>query len=239
MPPCRAQHNGRSRRESLHAFGIPPYSTTNPLYPHEDQHLHIRTGNRPSSLTLQVLLKLMSSWHPIAAPLADDSSSNRVGLPKPLDWNTQAASSNVCNWVGITCHRKSGTVREINLQGRGLRGVVDAAIWDLANLEVVNLSENELSGSVPAWPLAATRPLRSPLIVLNLKDNALVGPLPALEPFVNLRELAAAGNQLDGAIPAGLSKITGLQSLELGYVSHGRNPAPVQRVRVRAALSVN
>jgi hypothetical protein len=124
----------------------------------------------------------------------------------------------VCNWVGITCHRKSGTVREINLQGRGLRGVVDAAIWDLAHLEVVNLSENGLSGSVPEWPLAATQPLRSPLIMLNLKHNALVGPLPALEPFVNLRVLAVAGNQLGGAIPAGLSKITRLQSLELGYV---------------------
>ena len=178
---------------------------------------------------LQALLKLLSSWH----------QSALTGLPKPLDWDTQAASSNVCNWVGITCHRKSGTVREINLQGRGLHGVVDAAIWDLAHLEVVNLSENELSEAVPAWPLAATRPLRSPLIVLNLKDNALVGPLPALEPFVNLRELAAAGNQLDGAIPAGLSKITGLQSLELGYVSHGHNPAPVQRVHVRAAPSAN
>ena len=87
--------------------------------------------------------------------------------------------------------------------------------WIRAKLESLDLSFNQLTGSIPA----ALGDL-SNLHTLDLAGNQLTGPIPAaLGDLSNLHTLDLAGNQLTGPIPAWLGDLGNLQTLDLGATS--------------------
>ena len=57
----------------------------------------------------------------------------------------------------------------------------------------------QLSGRLSAWPSAAPNgTLGCSLMALDLQGNKLIGPLPALDSYVNLQLLNLAYNHLTG-----------------------------------------
>ena len=83
---------------------------------------------------------------------------------------------------------------------------------DLSNLTVLNLSNNQLSGHIPAG-LGNL----SELTVLNLYNNQLSGSIPVeLASLSNLTRLYLGSNQLTGSIPVELASLSNLTHLYLG-----------------------
>ena len=76
----------------------------------------------------------------------------------------------------------------------------------------LELGDNQLSGSIPAWLGCLTK-----LKILELGGNQLFGSIPSsLGDLTNLEVLELGWNQLSGSIPARLGDLTKLKILELG-----------------------
>ena len=101
-------------------------------------------------------------------------------------------------------------------------------VRELAFLERLELSDNRLTGSIPAaWgPLARLR-------WLDLRENKLAGGVPAeLGQLGNLQQLWLADNQLTGAIPVELGNLAQLQDLAIGNNSlSGTIPSALGQLR--------
>ncbi|KAI4382084.1 hypothetical protein MLD38_008090 [Melastoma candidum] len=78
------------------------------------------------------------------------------------------------NWDGLTCNVVNGSsvVSMLELSPKGLRGRIPIGITMLTHLTELNLSDNVLTGTIPAFP--ATSMLRS----LDVRINHLSGPIP-------------------------------------------------------------
>ncbi|KAF3446427.1 hypothetical protein FNV43_RR11606 [Rhamnella rubrinervis] len=83
----------------------------------------------------------------------------------------------------------------------------------VSTLEIVDLSNNSLSGSVPQ----CFHNFSSVLSVLDLRMNNLQGTIP--DTFVggnSLMNLVLNGNHLEGSLPRSLVKFESLETLDLG-----------------------
>ncbi|WZZ01467.1 hypothetical protein YC2023_073795 [Brassica napus] len=82
----------------------------------------------------------------------------------------------------------------------------------LLNLSFLDLSENNLSGSVP-WEISNCRQLQ----MLTLSNNTLRGYLPlSLSTLTKLQVLDVYSNALTGKLPDGLGQLLSLNRLILG-----------------------
>ncbi|CAL9211819.1 putative leucine-rich repeat receptor-like serine/threonine-protein kinase At2g24130 [Musa acuminata AAA Group] len=120
--------------------------------------------------------------------------------------------SDACNWTGVTCHRLKKRVVQLDLSGRGLRGVISPAIGNLSFLVVLDLSGNSLSGTIPPEIGCISR-----LQQLSLSKNFLVGSIPVELGFLRqLIYLDLDSNRLSGRSPRTLfCNCTSLQYVDL------------------------
>ena len=155
-----------------------------------------------------------------------------------LNWSADLAMT---AWNGITVGGTPRRVTELELERKGLTGVIPPTLGDLTELETLDLSLNALTGEIPAelaslsqledlslWQNNLTGDIPSELGGLTnvydlwLQDNDLTGPIPPeLGSMTQLWRLSLADNDLSGTIPAGL---TGLTSLTL-LLLYGNNLA--------------
>ncbi len=113
-------------------------------------------------------------------------------------------------WHGVTTD-DSGRVIELDLSDNQLSGSIPAELGNLSNLTELVLWDNQLSGSIPA-ELGNL----SNLTELVLWDNQLSGSIPAeLGNLSNLTELVLLDSQLSGSIPAELGNLSNLVWLVL------------------------
>ncbi|KAH7846043.1 hypothetical protein Vadar_009073 [Vaccinium darrowii] len=146
----------------------------------------------------------LSSW---------DFSNNTVGF--------------ICNFVGATCwnDRENRLIR-FDLRDMSLGGDIPSALQYCYSLTTLDLSGNNLNGSIPS-DICKWLPY---LVSLDLSNNKLTGPIPddlanctylnrlilldnklsgaipnQLASLGRLKTFSAANNNLSGAIPAGLS----------------------------------
>ncbi|XP_057446827.1 receptor-like protein 7 [Lotus japonicus] len=93
--------------------------------------------------------------------------------------------------------------------------VIPDALCSAKYLEVLDLSINNMSGTIPSCLMMVTDNVYG-LQVLNLRDNSLTGHIPDMLPSCPLTTLNLHGNNLHGPIPKSLAYCSTLEVLDLG-----------------------
>ncbi|KAL8031422.1 hypothetical protein ABFX02_13G023200 [Erythranthe guttata] len=130
---------------------------------------------------------------------------------KPDDW-LESTHDSPCNWTGISCDRRSNKVLAVDLSSMNISGAFPAEFCLIATLEYLDISNNNLSGSISSDSLS----LCSRLSSLNISCNYFVGKLPDFSvPFLNLTILDLSDNNFIGEIPASFANLSRLHFLSL------------------------
>ncbi|KAL6525346.1 hypothetical protein OROHE_015653 [Orobanche hederae] len=132
----------------------------------------------------------------------------KMVLESPKD---NGFSGSFCSWRGLVCDGKKDHVRELVVSGLGLSGPIpDSTIGKLINLEKLDLSNNKIT-ALPSdfWDLGS-------LNILNLSHNQISGSLSTnIVNFGHLQSLDLSFNNFSGSIPEGISSLTSLRILNL------------------------
>ena len=149
------------------------------------------------------------------APAAVDRAA-LVALYEATDGANWTSNDNwlsdrpIGEWHGVIADL-SGRVTELSLSENELSGQIPAELGNLSNLESLWLGYNQLSGDIPAELGSLAN-----LGWLWLENNQLSGEIPAeLGNLANLVELNFSVNQLSGKIPAELGNLASLEWLWL------------------------
>ena len=123
------------------------------------------------------------------------------------NWLTEAP---LAEWYGVSTGR-SGEVVELELSENELSGSIPSELGKLTELKWLDLSENELNGGIPPELGNLTN-----LAGLSLRGNRLSGGIPPeLGNLANLTSLSLGENRLSGDIPSELGNLTNLAGLSL------------------------
>ena len=131
-----------------------------------------------------------------------------------LNWSAQVEIS---DWKGLSVEGSPQRVTGLrlsssNLDPTQLTGVIPGELGDMANLEVLDLHANQLTGSIIPPELGNLSNLRR----LDLGLNALKGPIPGdLGMLKKLETMNLSGNRLTGSIPEVLGNLENLEYLYL------------------------
>lgn len=140
------------------------------------------------SLLIVLGLGAWLATKPAVAPSATDEADSDTSYGDAINAAKDAAGTmsggTVEIYDGISVAQNS---REVNLSGRGLRGSLKAEMRRLSRLEVLDLSDNNLTD------LPAEVGQLSQLRVLNLADNPLTGLPYELGNLQNLETLDLRG----------------------------------------------
>ncbi|KAL3615799.1 hypothetical protein CASFOL_040093 [Castilleja foliolosa] len=137
----------------------------------------------------------------------------KAGLTDPqsnlTSWNEEDNSPS--NWVGVTCDPTTNRVSELNLDGLSLSGHIGKGLIQLQNLKVLKLPRNNISG-----PISVLAQIPS-LQVIDLSENILSGSIPEelFQQCGSFKSISLAKNKLTGSIPQSLSSCSNLESLNI------------------------
>ena len=113
-------------------------------------------------------------------------------------------------WYGVS---GSATDLTLRLATNGLTGTLPDELGHLTGLAQLDVSCNQLTGTIPGTVLAT---LAGKLVSLDVAFNQFSGSIPAeLGSLTNLAVLGLSRNQLSGPIPTELWSLTGLVQLWL------------------------
>ncbi|PWA49981.1 hypothetical protein CTI12_AA480510 [Artemisia annua] len=99
----------------------------------------------------------------------------------------------------------------LNMRGNKLSGRLPASLMNLTNLQILQLNENELVGSIPTWLGREVSLLR----LVNLKSNHFDGNIPhEICYLTHIQILVLADNNLSGNIPRCFSNFSVLSGKE-------------------------
>ncbi|KAF3448069.1 hypothetical protein FNV43_RR08777 [Rhamnella rubrinervis] len=143
--------------------------------------------------------------------LHSNQLQGRIPVPPPsasyIDFSNNSFSSSIPNVIG---NRLSGAIF-FSLSKNSLTGVLPPSICNASYLQVLDLSNNRLSGRIPECLSTMT------LGVLNLQRNNFSGSVPdAFQDNCALQTLAVNGNSIEGQIPSSLGNCKTLEVLDLG-----------------------
>ncbi|GKE02471.1 LRR receptor-like serine/threonine-protein kinase GSO2 [Tanacetum coccineum] len=124
-------------------------------------------------------------------------------VARNLQTSFRHSSSGISKSLG-----KLANLRVLRLASNRLTGPIPESLGRLRLLEVLDLSSNQLSGPIPTF--------LGQLTILNLSKNQLNGSIPeSLGGLINLTDLLLQSNQLTGSIPSSLGKLTSLQTFSV------------------------
>ena len=124
-----------------------------------------------------------------------------AGWTNSTNWNGAVGSD--CTWFGVSCTVGDANIEQLNLSGNNLVGSLPATLNQLTLLRNFDASSNRLTGAIPVFTGMAQ--LRG----FTVRTNALTGSIPVFTGLGNLRFFDAGLNQLTGSIPsfAGLGQL--------------------------------
>jgi hypothetical protein len=133
-------------------------------------------------------------------------TNNRVNRGDYDAWPESDPSP--CRWHGVTCDA-NGRVASLNLSRSSISGAAFGNFSRLTALASLDLSDNSITGTLPAADLNQCRGL----LHLNLSNNLIAGPLD-VSGLTSLRVLDVSGNRLEGDVagnfPAMCANLTSL-----------------------------
>ncbi|KAI5668127.1 hypothetical protein M9H77_17980 [Catharanthus roseus] len=133
-------------------------------------------------------------------------------LNDPLNYlDSWKDSDSPCKFYGVSCDPETGLVTEISLENKSLSGVISPAIFVLQSLTSLWLPTNLLSGNLPSELINCAN-----LKVVNVTGNNMNGSIPDLSKLVKLEILDLSINYFSGKFPTWFENLTGLVSLGLG-----------------------
>ena len=114
-------------------------------------------------------------------------------------------------WFGVDVDFK-GHVSKLSLPNNNLQGALPEAIEKLAFLTHIDLSQNELTGTLPDEIFTSL----SSLTEVRLQNNGITGTLPDITLASSLSTLWLADNSLTGELPVdSIGLLASLQFLDL------------------------
>ncbi|KAJ0566327.1 putative non-specific serine/threonine protein kinase [Helianthus annuus] len=156
------------------------------------------------------------------------------GMESPIPgWTSN--SSNCCNWDGVTCDL-SGNVIKLELSKKKLVGTLVNSFTNLTNLRTLNLSRNLLKGTPPVAIFHSQC-----LQVLDLSANEFSGSLPDSVNLPMIQLLDISDNNFEGPIAVGFCiNSTGIKVLRLGVnYFDGEVPLEFENCSVLEELSLD
>ncbi|GMI77593.1 STRUBBELIG-receptor family 3 [Hibiscus trionum] len=130
-----------------------------------------------------------------------------LGSPPLLGWIPVGGDPCEEEWQGVSC--VFSNITEIRLSGLNLGGVLDEGIGGFESMIVMDLSHNQIGGSIPS---------NIPLTIRNLflSGNQFNGSIPAtLSALTQLTELFLDDNHLRDEIPDSFQELKSLVNLDL------------------------
>ncbi|CAK8541234.1 unnamed protein product [Lathyrus sativus] len=101
----------------------------------------------------------------------------------------------------------------LSFSKNNLQGSIPVSLCNASQLQVLDISFNNFSGTIPPCLITMTNTLE----VLNIKANNLSGPITDVFPnYCAVTRLNFHGNQLQGPIPMSLSHCSSLELLDIG-----------------------
>ena len=123
------------------------------------------------------------------------------------NWNTAEPFN---TWYGVATDA-NGRVTYLDLSSNEMSGSIPAELGNLTELTELYLNDNALHGQIPS-ELGNLASLEK----LYIQSNGLSGPIPSsLGNLTNLESLELRDNRLSGSIPASLGSLTTLKQLNL------------------------
>ncbi|TYG97289.1 hypothetical protein ES288_A10G026800v1 [Gossypium darwinii] len=165
----------------------------------------------------------------------DVSAINRLytslGSPPLLGWIPAGGDPCGEGWQGVSC--VFSNITELRLSGLNLGGILDEGIGDFESILIMDLSHNQIGGSIPSnipltirnlflsgnqfnGSIPVTLSALTQLTQLFLDDNRLSDNIP--DSFQELRSLAdldLSGNNLTGQLPPSFGNLSSLTTLHL------------------------
>ncbi|KAM5569873.1 putative LRR receptor-like serine/threonine-protein kinase [Rosa sericea] len=122
-----------------------------------------------------------------------------------------SSTTQVCNWVGVTCGARQIRVTALNLSYMGLSGTIPPELGNLSFLVNLDFTNNNFHGSLPS-ELGRLRRLK----FISLRFNKFMSIIPSwLGLLSKLRTVNLCGNKFSGFIPAAMFNLSALQVIDL------------------------
>lgn len=118
--------------------------------------------------------------------------------PKPDGWINSSSSTDCCNWTGITCNsNNTGRVIRLELGNKKLSGKLSESLGKLDEIRVLNLSRNFIKDSIPLSIFNLKN-----LQTLDLSSNDLSGGIPTSINLPALQSFDLSSNKFNGSLPS-------------------------------------
>ena len=192
-----------------------------------------RKGQKMKKSTeLNIDWRLMQWLPPRASSIDDDAEALRElyrhkkledGRPSGEEWFIKVGwktfPKDPSRWFGVKVDK--GRVRGLTLRSNDLQGPIPREIGSLVKLETLDLSDNKLTGEIPASVVLLTQ---NQLKAWNLKNNNNLRLPSDIGALTCLTTLEMPAQNLSGKVPDGLKFLKCLKVLDL---SQNRFTGPV------------
>nr|AJZ70280.1 brassinosteroid insensitive 1 [Linum usitatissimum] len=141
--------------------------------------------------------------------------------------------NNFTSELPVSTLLKLKRLKKIDLAFNNFAGGLPDSFSELADLEILDVSSNDLSGEIPTSICRESK-----LKELYLQNNQFTGKIPeSLNNCTELRALHLSFNYLTGTIPPSLGLLSNLQDLKLWFNQlHGEIPLEIMSIKTLTAL---